>query len=51
MIEAEVVFDGNEIHCNGRIITIDTESNDIFLKDEGKSFWVIEEAIKYCMEN
>lgn len=51
MIEAEVVFNENEIEINGKTIVVDTESNEVYLNDSGKSFWTIEQAIKYCMEN
>ena len=53
MIEAEAIFDGNLIYCNGLVIergSFDyyfvSNSDEVVLKD----YVTIEDAIKYCKE-
>ena len=53
MIEAEVIFDGNLIYCNG--LVIERGSFDYYFvsnSDEEvlKDYVTIEDAVKYCKE-
>ena len=51
MIKAEVVIDGDEINCNGKMVCFEQLTNGDFHSVDGKFFNTLEEAIKYCLEN
>ena len=52
MIEAEVVFDGEYIHCNGYLINCEYDTYTISLDGRDIELCItIERAIQYCMEN
>ncbi len=55
MIKAEVVFDENEIHVNGYILSESQNGSVWYVQDEDMNTIVeyseLEKAIKYCMEN
>lgn len=51
MIKAEVVFDGDEIYCNGKIICFEQLVTGDFHVVDKKLFTTLEQAIKYCLEN
>ena len=59
MIKAEVVFNGDEIMCNGKLISrnkdgcvlIDDYHVSICINGVDNNIDTIEKAIKYCLEN
>ena len=52
MIKAEVVFDGEYIHCNGFLIYVGFDELTISLDGRDLELCLtIERAIKYCLEN
>ena len=51
MIKCEVVFDGDEIYCNGKLIGFqEGMSCDYYEVDGSEMFETLEQAAKYCME-
>jgi hypothetical protein len=50
MIKAEVIFDGDEIHCKGKMICFEQLTTGDFHVVDGDLFNTLEEAIKYCLE-
>ena len=52
MIKAEVVFDGDKIIINGKEVEIFAEYGyDTNCYVDSKEIPVLEDAIKYCLEN
>lgn len=51
MIEAKVVFDGDEINCNGFMIDFEQLASGDFYVADGELFNTLESAIKYCLES
>lgn len=51
MIEAKVIFDDDEIHCNGKMISFEQLTTGDFYVVDGYLFDTLEQAIKFCLEN
>ena len=53
MIKAEVVFDGDLIYCNGKLISFQCGAFKDYweVEDVGVTFETQEQAIVYCLEN